>query len=152
MGQLVVFSHPITSPWVSTTLKTPYSYPSGHHSYWFVTKNGRKRLKNMFLMFTSITFYPQICFKGQWVVFNCPMVSYKVPTTLMTPYIYPMGHLSHSFVRKNGRKRLKKRFLTMPTSITSYSTHKYFLRANDWHSVILWYQPRCLIHLWALIL
>jgi hypothetical protein len=44
---------------------------------------------------------------GQQVVFNYPMVSPKVPTTLMTLCSYPMGHHSHSFVSINGRKRLK---------------------------------------------
>jgi hypothetical protein len=40
------------------------------------------------------------------------MVSYKMPTTLMTPYIYPMamGNLSHSFMNKNGEKQLKNVF------------------------------------------
>jgi hypothetical protein len=76
----------------------------------------------------NLLFYTQIWFKGQQVVFNYPMVTYKVPTTLMTPYSYPKDHLSHSFMYKNGQKRLKKRFLMMLTSITFYSTHKYFLR------------------------
>jgi hypothetical protein len=44
------------------------------------------------------------------VVFNYPMESPKFPTTLMTPYSYPMGHHSHSFGSKNGRKRLKTGF------------------------------------------
>jgi hypothetical protein len=36
----------------------------------------------------------------------------------------------------------------MIASITSYSTNKYVLWANKWCSVIQWYQPRCLLHLW----
>ena len=54
----------------------------------------------------NLLFYSQTCFKGQWWVFRYPMVSLKVPTTLMTPYKYPMGHHSHSFVSQNGQKRL----------------------------------------------
>jgi hypothetical protein len=38
---------------------------------------------------------------GQQVVFNCPMVLPKVPTTLLTPNSFPMGHHGHSFVSKN---------------------------------------------------
>jgi hypothetical protein len=76
----------------------------------------------------NLFIYTQICLRGQQVVFSYPMVSYKIPTTLMTPYSYPMGNLSYSFMNKNGQKRLKKCFLMMLTSITSYSTHKYFLR------------------------
>jgi hypothetical protein len=38
------------------------------------------------------------------------MVSPKVPATLKTPHCYPMSNHSHSFVSKNGRKRLKKTF------------------------------------------
>jgi hypothetical protein len=34
----------------------------------------------------NLLFYTQICFMDQKVVFNYPMVSPKVPTTLMTPY------------------------------------------------------------------
>jgi FMN-dependent NADH-azoreductase len=47
---------------------------------------------------------------GQQVVFNYPMVSLKVPTRLMIPYIYLMGHHGLSFVSKNGRKQLKTGF------------------------------------------
>jgi hypothetical protein len=85
---------------------------------------------------------------GQWVVFIYPMVSHKVPTTLMTPYSYPMGHYSYSFVREISRKWFKNMFLTMLTSITSYSIHKYVLWANKWCSIILWYHTRCLLHSW----
>ena len=63
----------------------------------------------------------------QWVVLNYPMLSPKVPTTLMTPYSYPMGHHSHSFVSKNGQKWLKNMFLMMLINLTYYSTHKYVL-------------------------
>ena len=60
--------------------------------------------KFLFLvMFTSI-FYTQICSIGQWVVSNYIMIPPKAPLTLMTPYSYPMGHYSHSFVSKNGQK------------------------------------------------
>ena len=173
----MVSSHPKASLMVRFTLLTLYIYPMVYNSHSFVTKNGQKLLKNMFLeMFTSITsystyihvlwakewcsvilwyhlwcllhswphivilwatiathlwakmkengwkqvfddtylhnllFYTQICSIGQWVMFNYPMVSPKVPTTLMTPYSCPMGHYSHSFVSKNGRKRLKTGF------------------------------------------
>jgi hypothetical protein len=76
------------------------------------------------------------------------MVSHKVPATLMTPYSYPMGHHSHSFVSKNSRKRFKKHVLDNAYSITSYSIHKYVLWSNEWCSIILWYHTRCLLHSW----
>jgi hypothetical protein len=42
---------------------------------------------------------------------NChPMISPMVPITLMTQYKYPMGHYSHSFEPKNGKKKLKNIF------------------------------------------
>jgi hypothetical protein len=47
---------------------------------------------------------------GQKGVFNYPMLSPKVPTTLMTQFNYPMGYHSHSFVAKNGRIWLKTGF------------------------------------------
>jgi hypothetical protein len=60
--------------------------------------------------FQNLLFYTQICSMGQQVVFNYPMVSPKVPITLTTPYNYPMGHHSQSFVSKNGQKWLKTGF------------------------------------------
>ena len=50
-------------------------------------------------------------------MFSYPMVSPKVPTTLMTTYDYPMGHHSHSFVGKNSQKGLK-------TGLSRYSPPK----------------------------
>jgi hypothetical protein len=94
MDQQGLFNYPMVTPKVPTTLMTPYSYPMGHHSHLFVSKNGRKRLILIFSM-------------GQREVINYPMVSPKVPTTLKTAYSSPMGHHSHSFVSKNGRKWLK---------------------------------------------
>jgi hypothetical protein len=58
----------------------------------------------------NLLFYTQKCSMGQQVVFNYPMVSPKVLTTLMAPNIYPMSHNSHSFKSKNGRKQLKTGF------------------------------------------
>jgi hypothetical protein len=91
--------------------------------------------------------YTPICFMGQQVVFNYLMISPEVPTTLMTSYSYPMDHHCHSFVSKNGWKWLKNNFLMKLTSLTSYSTHKYVVSDNEWCSVIIWFYPRCLLHL-----
>jgi hypothetical protein len=44
------------------------------------------------------------------VMLNYPMVSPKMPTTLMTPYSYPMAYHSYLFVSQNGPKRLKTGF------------------------------------------
>jgi hypothetical protein len=87
-------------------------------------------------------FYTQVCSMGQQEVFNYNIVSPKGPTTLKTPYRYPMGHYSHSFVTKNSQKLLKNMFLAIFTSITSYSAHKYVLLVNEWCEIILWYHPR----------
>jgi hypothetical protein len=38
----------MVSPSMPTTLMTLYSYPEGHHSHSFVSKNGRKQLKTGF--------------------------------------------------------------------------------------------------------
>jgi hypothetical protein len=96
----------------------------------------------------NLLFHTQICSKGQRVVFNYPMVSPKVPTTLMTPHSYLMGHDRHSFVSQNGPIGWKQ-VLTILTTITSFSTHKYVLWANKGCSIILWYHPRCLLHSWS---
>jgi hypothetical protein len=108
MGQQVVYNYPRVSPKVLTTLMTPYSYPTGHHSYSFVSKNGRKRIQNRFLMIlTSITSYSthkNFLWVNEW--FNYPVVSPKVPTTLMAPNNYPMSHNSDSFKSRNGRKQV----------------------------------------------
>jgi hypothetical protein len=55
--------------------------------------------------YPHLLFYTQICSLGQWVVFNCPMLLPKVPTTLLTPYSYPSHSLS-----KNSQKWLKTGF------------------------------------------
>jgi hypothetical protein len=87
----------IVSPKVPTTLETPNSYPMGHHIHSFVSKNGRKRLKTGFCQY--LLPWPLIShtriFMGQRVVLNYCMVSLKVPSTLMTPYSYPMDHMCY---------------------------------------------------------
>jgi hypothetical protein len=111
-GQQVVFNYPMLLPKVSATLNTPHSYLMGNHSHSFVSKNGRKRWKTVFWgnSYHNLLFCTQICSMGQWVVFIYPMILPKVPTTLVTPYSYPIRHHSHSFVSKNGQKRLKTGF------------------------------------------
>jgi hypothetical protein len=71
-----------------------------------MAKNGSKQVYDDIYLH-NLLFYTQICSIGQQVVFNYPMVSPKMPTTLMTLYSYPMGHHSHSFVSRNRRKWLK---------------------------------------------
>jgi hypothetical protein len=67
----MVCSYPMISPMVPFTHKTPYSYPMGYHGRLFVTKNGQKLLKNMFLViFTSVTSYPThniVSWVNKWV-------------------------------------------------------------------------------------
>ena len=58
----------------------------------------------------NLLFHTQVCYMGQQVAFNYPMLSLKMPTTLMTPDIYLMGHHGNSFVIKNGQKWLKTSF------------------------------------------
>ena len=97
MGQQVVFNDPMVLPEVSATLITPYSCPMDHHGHSFVSKNGRKRLKTGFddIYLCNLLFYKQVCSMGQHVVFNYSMLSPKVPTTLVTPNSYHIGHHSH---------------------------------------------------------
>jgi hypothetical protein len=47
---------------------------------------------------------------------------------------------------------VENRFLTRLTTITSYSTCKYVPWANRLCSIILWYHPRCLLHLWPKVI
>jgi hypothetical protein len=113
------------------------------HLWAKMDKNGWKQVfDNTYLHNT------QVYSMGQLQLFKHPMVSPKVSTTLMTPYCCLMGHYSHSFISKNLPKTVKNRVLTILTSITSYSTDKSVLWANKWCSIILWYQPKCLLHSW----
>jgi hypothetical protein len=139
MGQQVVFNYPMLSSKVTTTLLTPNSYPMGHHSHSIVSKNSQKWFKTGFVntYLHNFLFYIQVCSMDQQVVFNYPMLSPKVPTTLMTPFSYPLGYYCHSFLTKNGQKLLKNMFLAMFTSITSYSTYKYVLWAYEWCQIML---------------
>ena len=103
LGRQVVFNYPMLSPKVSTTLVIPNSYP---HLWAKMAKNGWKQvLDDTYLH--NLLFYTQVWSMGQQRVFNYPMVSLKVSTTLLAPYSYPMGHHSHPFVTKNGWKWLK---------------------------------------------
>jgi hypothetical protein len=84
-------------------------------------KNGWKQvLDNIYLH--DFLLYTQLCSIGQQVVFNYPMVSPEVPTTLKTPYRYNMGHYSLSFVIKTAENR----FSTLLTSIIFYSIHMLY--------------------------
>ena len=57
-----------------------------------MAENGRKQVfDNTYLH--NLLFHTQICSMGKWVLFNYPMVSPKVPTTLLTPYSYGRSHL-----------------------------------------------------------
>jgi hypothetical protein len=124
-----------------------------------LAKNGWKQVIDD-TYFHNLLFYTQICLMGQLVVFSYPVVSLKVPTTLVTLNYYPMSHHSHSFKVKKLAKLAEngwKKFFD-DTSKTSYSTHKYVLWANKWCSIILRYHPICLLHsqphivsLWATI-
>jgi hypothetical protein len=58
----------------------------------------------------NLLFYTYVCSMGQQVVFNYPMLSPKVPTSLITRSSYPMGHHNHSYVSKIGQKQLKTGF------------------------------------------
>ena len=80
----------------------------------------------------NLLFYPQHYLMGQRMVSSYPMISLMVLFTLMTPYNYPMGHHSPSFVTKNGKKLLTNMFCAICTSITSYSANNIFLWANEW--------------------
>jgi hypothetical protein len=105
MGQLVVFSYPVVSIKEPNILLTPNNYPMSYRSHSFkvekLEKIRQKWLKICFCWyFQNLLFYTSICSIGQQVVFSYPMVSPNMPTTLTTPYSYPMGHHSHSFVIK----------------------------------------------------
>jgi hypothetical protein len=79
----------------------------------------------------NLLFYIQVCSMGQQVVFNYPIVSPKVPITLVTQNDYPIGLHSHSFWA-TWPKMVENRFLMMLSSLTSYFIHKYVLWANKW--------------------
>jgi hypothetical protein len=70
-----------------------------------MAENGWKQvIDNSYLH--NLLFQTQICSMGQWVVFNYPKVSPKVPTTLMSPYNYPMGHHNNSKMAENSWKQV----------------------------------------------
>jgi hypothetical protein len=102
-GQWVMFSYYMVLSKGPTTLKTLYNHRIGHHRW---QKTVEKHVfYNVYLC--KLLFYSQIWSMVQWVVFSYPMVSPKVLTTLMTPYSYPIGNHSHSFVSKNGQNSWK---------------------------------------------
>jgi hypothetical protein len=70
-------------------------------------KNGLKQVFDDTYLHDFL-FYTQVCSMGQQVVYNYPMVSPKVPTTIKTPYRYPVGHYSHSFVTTKKHKNYWK--------------------------------------------
>jgi hypothetical protein len=94
------------------------------HLWAKMAKNGWKQVFDDTYLHNFL-FHTQVCSMGQKLVSNHPVLSPKVPATLVTPNSNVMGHHSHSFVRKNGRKRLKTVFRW--SSTTSYSTYKYVL-------------------------
>jgi hypothetical protein len=106
--QQVVFSYPMVLPKVPITLMTQSTLWAtiSTHLWPKMAENGRKQVFDDTYLH-NLLFHTQICSIGQRVVFNYPMVSLKVPTTLITPYSYHMGHHSHSFVSQNSPKRLK---------------------------------------------
>jgi hypothetical protein len=61
-------------------------------------------------------------------------------TTLMSPYSYPMGHHSHSFVSQNGSKRLKTGFddtylhnLSIYTQVCSMGQQEVFNYSTNYY-------------------
>jgi hypothetical protein len=83
-----------------------------------------------------------------WQIY--PIMSLKVSNTLMTPYSYPIGHHSHSFVSKKGWKWFKKVFdstyhhkLLFYTQVCSMGQQVVFNYS--------WYHPRCLLNLFPQI-
>jgi hypothetical protein len=93
-----------------TTLMTPHSYPTSHHSHLSVTKNGKKLFITMFCwLLPSDDPFPHII--GQQMVSSLPKTPLKVPFISKIPHMYTTGYYSHLSDTKNGKKRWKKMFL-----------------------------------------
>jgi hypothetical protein len=109
IGKQVVLNYPMVSPKVPATLVFHIFtlWATIATQLWAkIAKNGWKQVfDDTYLL--NLLFHIQVCSMGQQVVFNYSMVSPKVPTALVTPNSYPMGHHIHSFVSKNGWKWLK---------------------------------------------
>ena len=100
--------------------------------------------------FQNLLFYPQICSMCQQLLFNYPMVSPKVLATLLTPYITLWATISTYLWAKMAKNGWKQVFdNTCLHNILFYT--QICLWANRWYSVILWYHPKCLLHLWPQI-
>jgi hypothetical protein len=106
------------------------------HLWAKMLKNGSKQVYDDTYIHNPL-FYTQVYSIGQQVVFNYPMVSPKVPTTLMTLYSYPMGHHGPLICEPKLLKTVENKSLTILTSTTSYSIHKYVLWVKKWCSIIL---------------
>ena len=76
------------------------------------------------------------------MVSSWPMVSPMVPSILMTPYNYPMGHNSHSFVTENGPKLLKNMFFGGLLSVMSRNLNLFYLYGNTINLQVFLYQKR----------
>jgi hypothetical protein len=94
----------------------------------------------------NLLFYIQICSMGnKW----CSAILSYHPRCLL----HSRPHLVNLWATIATReqkwpKMVQNSFLTKIPTITSYSTHKYVLWANEWCSIIPWYCPRYLLHLW----
>jgi hypothetical protein len=66
------------------------------------------------------------------MVYSYPIISFVVLFTLMTPYIYCMGHDSNSSRTEIGQKLLKTVFLVIFIAKTSSSTYNIVSWANEW--------------------
>jgi hypothetical protein len=144
MGQHVLFNYPMVSSMVPTTLLTPYIYPMGHHSQSFVSKNDQRLSKTGFWRYLpqGLLILHTCMFYGPTCVVQLSYGNTQGANYTQNPIKINMGHYRHSFVTKNSQKLLKNLFLTMFTSITSYSAHKYVQLVNEWCQIILWYHPR----------
>jgi hypothetical protein len=113
MGQWVVFNYPMVSPKENTLLMIAHiaclRATIATYLWAKMSKNCWKPVVDDTFLH-NLLFYTQVSSMGQKVVFNYPMQSPKVLTTLMTSNSYPMGHHSHSFVSKNSQKWFKTGF------------------------------------------
>jgi hypothetical protein len=141
MNPQEVFSYPMVSPKVPTTLMTLNSYPMCHHGHSFKSKNGRKWLKTGFwwyllpkpLILHTDMFYGPTC--GVQLSYGITQGAYYTQDPIWLPYRPPRPVICE----QKRPKTVENRFLIIFTSESSYSTHKFVLWANKWCSIIKWY-------------
>jgi hypothetical protein len=95
-----------------------------------MAENGWKQVFDITYLH-NLLFYTQVCCMGQQVVFKYPILSPKVPITLMAQIDYPIGHNSHLYMSENGCKWLNHFFAIFAHEWVAIVAHRVFIWGHE---------------------